>query len=353
MSTAPGQRRVRLPRRRKRSPDGTMSLVEHVKEFRRRLLISLAALAVGTVLGYIWYSTRVGPVPSLAEILTAPYCSVPAEQRFGSSSGDCRLLATSPFEMFILRLKVGALAGAVFSSPVWLTQIWGFITPGLKKNERRWTLSFVVLATLLFTAGAVLAYFILAYGLEFLLTIGDKAQIAALTGEKYFSFALHLLLIFGVSFEVPLITAMLNLAGILSYEQLRSKRRYIITVMFIFAAFATPDPGPLPAGLTDHGWTGSPGASCNASDTWVFAARGSESQVVVCRVGDAGGLYYRGEFRGGQAEHDIAASGSGGTWWRTEPEGGMTITVTPDGLSVDRVDGGTVTTSSFTEHRQR
>ncbi|MBB3115615.1 hypothetical protein [Corynebacterium bovis] len=116
---------------------------------------------------------------------------------------------------------------------------------------------------------------------------------------------------------------------------------------------ATPDPGPLPAGLTDHGWTGSPGASCNASDTWVFAARGSESQVVVCRVGDAGGLYYRGEFRGGQAEHDIAASGSGGTWWRTEPEGGMTITVTPDGLSVDRVDGGTVTTSSFTEHRQR
>ncbi|MDK8509905.1 twin-arginine translocase subunit TatC [Corynebacterium bovis] len=221
-----------------------MSLVEHVKEFRRRLLISLAALAVGTVLGYIWYSTRVGPVPSLAEILTAPYCSVPAEQRFGSSSGDCRLLATSPFEMFILRLKVGALAGAVFSSPVWLTQIWGFITPGLKKNERRWTLSFVVLATLLFTAGAVLAYFILAYGLEFLLTIGDKAQIAALTGEKYFSFALHLLLIFGVSFEVPLITAMLNLAGILSYEQLRSKRRYIITVMFIFAAFATPGQDP-------------------------------------------------------------------------------------------------------------
>lgn len=235
--------KARKPRKQK-SVDGTMSIVEHIQELRRRVLIAVLAIAAGTIVGYIWYGTNVGPIPSLGEILRAPYCSLPADQRFGGSSGECRLLATGPFEMFLLRLKVGSLAGLVFSSPVWLGQIWGFVTPGLKKNEKNWALGVSIAASTLFTIGAVLAYFVLSMGLEFLLTLGDEAQIAALNGERYFSFAISLLLIFGVSFEVPLLTVLLNAAGVISYKQLNEKRRYIIAFLFIFAAFITPGQDP-------------------------------------------------------------------------------------------------------------
>lgn len=222
-----------------------MSLVEHLKELRRRLLIALAAMLVGTILGYIWYDASVLGTPSLGDILKEPYCKIPAEDRLGGELGDCRFIATAPFDMFMLRLKVGFLAGLVLSAPVWFGQLWGFITPGLKKNEKRWTRGFASVATLLFVIGAVLAYFVLSFGLEFLMGIADNTQISALSGIAYLSFALGLLLIFGVSFEVPLVTVMLNLAGILPYQVLKEKRRIIIMFLFIFAAFMTPGQDPV------------------------------------------------------------------------------------------------------------
>ncbi|WP_240940821.1 twin-arginine translocase subunit TatC [Corynebacterium ammoniagenes] len=223
-----------------------MTLVEHLKELRRRIVVSLLALAVGTVLGFIWYQSSPFGLAPLGEILRGPYCSLPAEQRASfTPSGECRLLATQPFEMFILRLKVGALAGVVLSSPVWLYQIWGFITPGLHKNEKRGTIAFVTLAVTLFVAGAVLAYYIVAFGLEFLISMGDEFQITALTGNEYYNFMLALLVIFGVSFEVPLILVMLNIVGILQYHHVADKRRMIIVGIMIFAAFMTPGGDPM------------------------------------------------------------------------------------------------------------
>lgn len=233
-------------KRKKKNPDGTMSLVDHINELRRRLFISLVALAVGTVIGFLWYQHTLLGIPTLGEILRGPYCSLPPEVRADfSGDGHCRLLATGPFEMFLLRLKVGALAGLVFSSPVWLSQIWGFITPGLHKNERHWTFTFVSLAVLLFVMGAVLAYCVVAYGLSFLLTIGKEVQITALSGERYYNFVLGLLVIFGVSFELPLVIAMLNIAGLVEYNDLKDKRSYIIVGLFIFAAFMTPGQDPV------------------------------------------------------------------------------------------------------------
>ena len=239
-----------------------MSIVEHIQELRSRLLKALAGILVGTIIGFTWYqlSFTLGPwrlpfgdwtfgpahVMSLGEILKEPYCQLPPEQRFGGAeTGECRLLATSPFEMFMLRLKVGALAGLVLSAPWWLYQIWAYITPGLVRKERRNTLIAVTAAALLFAAGAVLAYFVVAYGLEFLLQIGDNAQIAALTGGQYFNFILALILIFGVSFELPLFIIMLNVVGVLHYETMKDKRRLIILLLFIFAAFMTPGQDPV------------------------------------------------------------------------------------------------------------
>lgn len=222
-----------------------MSLVEHLKELRRRVLIALAAIIVGAVLGYAWYGNGVFGTPSLGELLKEPYCNLPADLRFGSETGRCALLATAPFDMFMLRLKIGFLAGLVLSAPVWLGQLWGFVTPGLKKNEKRWTRTFVTVATLLFVAGAVLAYFVVSFGLEFLVNMGGETQIAALTGDRYFNFLLMLLLIFGISFELPLVMVMLNLLGILPYASLKSKRRYIIVGLFAFAAVMTPGGDPV------------------------------------------------------------------------------------------------------------
>ena len=222
-----------------------MSLTEHLQELRRRVVVSLLAILAGTILGFIWYQWAPGPVMPLGELIRRPYCSLPPELRADlTADGSCRLIATTPFEMFMLRMKVGFLAGLVFASPVWLYQIWAFITPGLHKNERRWTLSFVSLAVTLFVSGAVIAYFIVDQGLELLMSIGKEYQIAALSGQLYYNFVLALIVIFGVSFEVPLVVIMLNLAGLLRYDQVRDKRRIIIVALFIFAAVITPGQDP-------------------------------------------------------------------------------------------------------------
>lgn len=232
--------------RRRKNSTGEMPLIEHLKELRRRVIVSLAAAFVGTVIGFIWYQNAPGSLMPLGEIIRGPYCNLPDHLRADfTGDGECRLLATNPFEMFMLRLKVGALAGLVLSSPVWLTQIWNFITPGLHKNERRYTLSFVSLAVLLFVAGAMLAYFVLDQGLYVLMSMGSEFQVAALSGGEYYNFLLALIIIFGVSFEVPLIIVMLNLAGLLRYEHVQDKRRMIIVGIFIFAAFMTPGQDPI------------------------------------------------------------------------------------------------------------
>ncbi len=243
-----GRREARQRRSRRGNPDGTMTLIEHLYELRHRLALAILGIILGGILGFLWWAYRVGPIPSLGHLIIQPYCDLPAGQRinFGPNNPrSCALLQTHPFEAFMIRLKVGIAAGVVLAGPLWLYQLWAFITPGLHLNERRFARVFVACASLLFAAGAVLAYLVVPEALRVLTGVGGGQFVTALAGENYVSFMISLLVIFGVSFEVPLLIVMLNRVRVLKYEQLKKWRRGLIFALFVFAAFATPGQDPI------------------------------------------------------------------------------------------------------------
>jgi sec-independent protein translocase protein TatC len=225
-------------RRRPKNPDGRMPVMDHLRELRRRVIVMLIIVAVGAVVGWILY-------PHILDFLKKPYCSVPEKYRFTPKGvSDCVLIYHGVFDGFTTRLKVAVIAGAVITAPFWLYQIWAFITPGLRKTERRYTLSFIAASTVLFAAGMALAYVVLSKGLRILLEQAGFGTQAQLTINDYISFITLALVAFGAAFEVPLIVVMANFAGALPARVLRKSRRIAIFLIFLFAAVATPSTDP-------------------------------------------------------------------------------------------------------------
>jgi sec-independent protein translocase protein TatC len=234
--TVLGAVRGRLGRRAGRDGEGRMSLADHLYELRSRLVKALLGLLAGMILAFVFY-------PHIFAVLKAPYCSLESSSRTVGGTG-CNLFQFTVFEGFTVRLRVAILVGALFSAPVWLYQLWSFITPGLHRKERRWAVRFVAASVLLFAAGAAVAYYFLRHGLKFLLTIAGSGVEPVIGISSYLSFVTTMLVIFGVSFEFPLLVVMLNLAGVLSYERLRAWRRMEIFLVTVFAATATPTQDP-------------------------------------------------------------------------------------------------------------
>lgn len=218
-----------------------MTLIEHVKELRTRLFVSLLAIIIVTIVVAVW------AYHPIFNFLRHPYCELPPARRAGGKS--CDLIFTHPTDAFFVRMRVALIAGVLFSAPVWLYELWAFITPGLHRHERRWTLAFLLSASVLFAAGATLAYLILPTALNFLLGFGGNGIKSLLTVTDYLGFVTHLLIVFGASFLFPLLVILLNLAGVLSAQRLAKWRRMEIFLVFVFAGFVTPgsDPFTMPA----------------------------------------------------------------------------------------------------------
>jgi sec-independent protein translocase protein TatC len=215
-----------------------MSVMNHLRELRRRVIIIALIIVAGAIAGYALY----GPI---LHFLEKPYCSVPYQHRFpGIKGAKCTLIYTGVLDGFTTRLKTSLVAGAVLTAPLWLYQIWAFITPGLKKNERKYTIIFIGASSLLFLTGMTLAYLILAKGLRVLVSTAGAGTLAVLTANGYLSFVTLLLVVFGAAFELPLLVIMANFVGVLPSKLLRKSQRISIFLIFLFAAIATPTTDP-------------------------------------------------------------------------------------------------------------
>jgi sec-independent protein translocase protein TatC len=231
--------RIRL-RRRQRDPEGRMSVIEHLRELRRRLIVIVIIVCAGAIVAWIFYNP-------ILDFLKHPYCSVPYTHRLGGVKGDgnsCKLLFYGPLDGFTTKLKISFIAGMILTAPLWLYQIWGFVTPGLRKNERKYSLIFIVVSTLLFLMGVALAYAVLTKGLNVLITTAGSGTSAALSITSYLNFVVLMLVVFGAAFELPLLVVMANLAGVLSGKLLKKSQRIGIFLIFVFAAIATPSTDP-------------------------------------------------------------------------------------------------------------
>ncbi|WP_353651202.1 twin-arginine translocase subunit TatC [Nakamurella sp. A5-74] len=234
-----------------KNADGAMSLMDHLHELRRRLFIAVVGLLVGVVIGFIWFANGIPSIglPTLGEILKAPYCAVPSPPRaiLSTAAGrdPCTFLQNTVFSGLQIRLKSALMVGAVISSPVWLLQLWGFVTPALYSKEKRYTRIFVGSAAVLMVTGAVLAYWVIHEALKVLLGFAGSVADTALDPNAYYSFLIGMLLIFGISFLLPLLLIMLNLIGVVKGKKLAEIRRFAYFGLVVFTGLVVPGNDPL------------------------------------------------------------------------------------------------------------
>jgi len=217
---------VATPERpRVRVPDPKyMTFVEHLDELRHRLIISLAAIVVGSIVG--WFLSGY-----IIHLMDAPIRQYLHEQK---------IIVPEVYGAFTLHLKVAIVVGFVFALPVTLWQIWGFIAPAFGPKANRYAPIAVFTALFLFASGATTAYFVMPLAIKFFAGF-QSAEIGIIPfASEYVSFITLIILVFGISFELPLVLVSLTSIGITSSSWLASKRAFFFFGVFIFATVATP-----------------------------------------------------------------------------------------------------------------
>lgn len=213
-----------------------MSLIEHLRELRSRLFKASVAIVIGTIAAWGFY-------PQIFDLLSQPVNVIVDQAQ--ANGRDVRLVLGGVADAFVLQIKVSVVTSMLVTSPIWIYQLWRFITPGLYRKEKLRAYLFASVATPLFVSGAVLAYIFLPIGLQLLfgftpLGVGNYVPV-----DRYLSFFLRMVLVFGISFLTPLFIVMLNIFDMLEAKAITSRWRLVILITFAFSAIATPTGDPV------------------------------------------------------------------------------------------------------------
>ena len=217
------------PERRPEANSSAMTIFEHLAELRRRVMISALAFVLGAVASYALYS-------QVLTLLRRPLCH--------ADPHHCSLYVTSPLEGFGTHLDITGYGGLLIASPVIIFQLWRFVTPGLKANERRYAIPFVIATLRLFLMGAYIAWLTFPHALGFLRAASGSGIQLILSPSKYINLLLALMAIFGLTFEFPVVLVGLELAHVVTPAQLRKFRRAAIIIIVIASGVLTPSSDP-------------------------------------------------------------------------------------------------------------
>lgn len=202
------------------------TLTGHLEELRTRLIKSISAVIVVFLACFLSYSEE---ILSFARAPIVPYLP------------EGGLVFTAPMDKFMAHVKISLLASVILSCPVWLYQAWSFISPGMYKKERKYSVAFIGFGTLLFITGAGFVYYVVfPMAFKFLLQYGGMIDAPMITISEYLSFFILTTLVFGLMFELPLVLTLLGMLGIISQDFLRKQRRYALVILAVLSAMVTP-----------------------------------------------------------------------------------------------------------------
>lgn len=221
------------------APGGVMSLGDHLRELRYRLIVSVGAILVASLAAAIWYD-------QLYQVLLRPYLKAVELLAASNPALDTSTVISGVTAPFTLAVQICVVAGLVAASPVWIFQIWRYIVPALLANERRWALLFIAAAVPLFLLGVVVGYLIMPQGIYVMLSFTPQSVpvLNLLDVKQFLELTLRLMVVFGLGFLMPVVVVVLNLLGVVTARQLAKARLYVVFGTFVFGAVATPSTDP-------------------------------------------------------------------------------------------------------------